>query len=83
MNKLKKFMKSSKITQADMAIAIGAHQPDVSRWVNGKKNVPVRYCKKIEEFTRGELSVIDLRPKDWKLYWPNYQNYETSRKADR
>lgn len=69
MNKLKKFT-SKRGRQKELVIALGAPQPEVSRWCSGHKKVPPRYCKKIEEFSNGEITVKDLRPDDWMDYWP-------------
>lgn len=69
MNKLKNFISKRRGSQLELARFLGAHQPDVSKWCVGHA-VPVKYCKKIEEFTNGAVTVRDLRPHDWQFYWP-------------
>ena len=70
MNKLKEYLLRNRIRQTDIAKFIGSYQSDISKFCNGKKNIPPHFCKPIEEFTCGEVTVRDLRPKDWKRYWP-------------
>jgi DNA-binding transcriptional regulator YdaS (Cro superfamily) len=50
---------------------IGAHIPDVSRWVSGDRPVPLERCKAIEAATGGKVTCRDLRPYDWHLIWPD------------
>jgi DNA-binding transcriptional regulator YdaS (Cro superfamily) len=56
-----------------LANAIGAFEPDVSRWVSGKRPVPIWRCAAIEKFTCGDVSRKDLRPDDWHRIWPELQ----------
>ncbi len=53
-----------------LAVSIGAHVPDVSRWASGKRPVPERAAVAIERATEGAVSRRDLRPDDWHLIWP-------------
>lgn len=53
-----------------LALAIGAHHPDVSDWAKGSRPVPVRYVLKIEAATGGRVTRQELRPNDWQDYWP-------------
>ena len=53
-----------------LAKQIGAHAPDVSRWVAGERPVPVGRCVAIEVATKRAVSRKDLKPKDWQLIWP-------------
>ena len=50
--------------------ATGAHEPDVSRWVTGKRPVPVRYGVAIEQFTGGAVTRQELFPATWQRIWP-------------
>ena len=70
MEKLKKFL-SKRGSQTALAKSIGAQISDVNAWCNGRRKIPPHFCKPIEEFTHGELTVKDLRPKDWMRYWPD------------
>lgn len=53
-----------------LAKQIGAHAPDVSRWVSGERPVPIERCVAIESATDGVVSRKDLKPVDWPQIWP-------------
>lgn len=55
---------------SQLASAIGAHQPDVSDWANGERQVPVARCAAIEIATGGLVTRRELRPNDWQQIWP-------------
>lgn len=57
-----------------IAVAIGAPIPDVSRWISGKRPVPIARCVAIEMATDGEVSRKDLRPDDWRSIWPELED---------
>lgn len=57
-------------SQTRLADSIGAFYPDVSNWKKGKTFPPSKYCKAIELATGGEVTVKDLRPHDWIVFWP-------------
>ncbi|MBB5508120.1 DNA-binding transcriptional regulator YdaS (Cro superfamily) [Paraburkholderia sp. JPY681] len=42
--------------------AIGAHAPDVSRWADGKRPVPIQFGLPIEQATNGEVTRLDMYP---------------------
>jgi len=54
-----------------LAKQIGAHVPDVYRWMSGQRPVPIGRCPAIERATDGQVSRRDLRPDDWHLIWPD------------
>lgn len=56
---------------SQLAAAVAAHVPDVSRWVSGKRPVPIAKCAAIERFTAGAVTRRDLRPDDAHLIWPD------------
>jgi DNA-binding transcriptional regulator YdaS (Cro superfamily) len=53
----------------ELAKAIGAHTPDLSRWVSGERPVPVHRCKALRDATGGEVTLKELRPQDYSLIW--------------
>ena len=55
---------------SNLAKQIGAHVPDVSRWVTGERPVPIERCVAIERATGGVVTRRDLRPDDWQDIWP-------------
>lgn len=61
---------SGRGSKAVLARAIGAHPPDLSDWLSGKRAVPVHHCVAIERETKGAVSRRDLRPTDWQDIWP-------------
>lgn len=59
-------------SKAVFAKKIGAHTPDLSDWTTGKRPIPVRYCIPIEKESNGAVTRADCRPKDWQIYWPDF-----------
>ena len=67
---LSEYLSQTRGRQASLAIAIGAHAPDVSRWASGSRPTPVEYAVSIERVTNGQVTRRELRPNDWMLIWP-------------
>jgi len=67
---LKTYLSQERGRANRMARAIGAHQPDVSRWARGERPVPKHYGWPIEKFTGGAVTRRDLFPDEWRSYWP-------------
>lgn len=57
-------------SKSALARLIGVVPPDVTRWLNGERPVPLRHCAAIERVTNGVVSRRDLRPNDWQVIWP-------------
>lgn len=68
---LKDYISHERGRQASLCRAIGAHAPDLSRWADGLRPVPVDKCLKLERATGGEVTRRELRPHDWHLIWPD------------
>ena len=56
--------------QASLARAIGAHAPDISRWADGTRPVPVIHAAAIEAATGGLVTRREMFPEDWSRIWP-------------
>lgn len=67
---LKIYLSKERGRQSVLAKAIGAHAPDISRWADGSRPIPIPFAPKIEIATDGEVSRKDLFPKDWYEIWP-------------
>jgi DNA-binding transcriptional regulator YdaS (Cro superfamily) len=69
---LKEFLNSRpRGSLGELAKAIGAHTPDLSRWVSGERPVPAHRCMAIELATDKQVTRKDLRPNDFHLIWPD------------
>lgn len=68
--KLRDYLKQQRGRQAQLAKAIGAHAPDVSRWATGDRPIPLEYGALIERATNGLVSRKDEWPQDYATYWP-------------
>lgn len=53
-----------------LAKIIGAHEPDVSRWISGERPVPAHRAAAIEQATKGKVTRQEMRPNDWQRIWP-------------
>lgn len=67
--------------KAAFARKIGAHTPDLSDWIAGKRPIPVKYCLPIERETDGSVTRADCRPNDWQTYWPDFQPTTATQEA--
>lgn len=57
------YLKRQKMTQKDFAALVGVSQPAVSQWISGSKGIDIRTAHRIEERTRGRVSVRHLFPR--------------------
>lgn len=77
--KLSEFIKQEgRGSLVKLAKDIKAPYPDVSRWVSGKRPVPVGRCMAIENATNKQVSRKDLRPDDYWEIWADLPKEETS-----
>lgn len=65
------YLSAERGRQAALCKQIGIHAPDVSRWAQGARPVPIEHCAAIEAATCGAVSRRDLRPADWHRIWPD------------
>lgn len=56
------YLADSNLTQARFAARIGAHAPDLSRWLDGVRTMPAGRCPQIELATEGRVTCEELRP---------------------
>ena len=67
---LSQYMSEERGRQARLAKAIGAFAPDVSRWANGKRPIPVEFGAPIETATGGLVTRQEMFPDNWQTTWP-------------
>lgn len=67
---IKTYLTQERGRQAALAKAIGAHAPDVSRWAEGTRPIPVIYGAAIESATGGLVTRQEMFPDDWQKIWP-------------
>jgi DNA-binding transcriptional regulator YdaS (Cro superfamily) len=68
--KLSQYFEEERGRQAQLAKKIGAHAPDVSRWADGTRTIPVIYGARIEAATKGLVTRKEMFPNDWQKIWP-------------
>lgn len=56
--------------QAALARILDVEPTNVWQWLNGKRQIPARFCAAVEAATSGEVTRQSLRPDDWQQYWP-------------
>lgn len=59
--KLTEYVGQGRGLQGDLCRQIGAHPPDMSRWVKGERGVPPDQCSAIERATAGVVTCEELR----------------------
>jgi DNA-binding transcriptional regulator YdaS (Cro superfamily) len=67
---IKTYLSQGRGRQAALAKAIGAHAPDISRWADGTRSIPVVHAAAIEAATGGLVTRQEMFPVDWQRIWP-------------
>jgi DNA-binding transcriptional regulator YdaS (Cro superfamily) len=67
---LSNYLSEARGRQASLARAIGAHAPDVSRWADGTRPVPLHFAALIESATGGAVTRQEMFPAEWARLWP-------------
>lgn len=67
---LSQYLSQARGRQTSLARAIGAHVPDVSRWADGTRPIPVVHGAAIEQATSGLVTRQEMFPDDWQRIWP-------------
>jgi len=55
---------------AKLARMLGVAPPTVHEWKTHKRPVPASRCPAIVRVTNGAVTLQDLRPDDWDMFWP-------------
>lgn len=78
---LKTYLSLERGRTSALARAIGAHAPDVSRWADGKRPVPIQFGIPIEQATNGEVTRLEMFPTEViEKVWPELLKSKTSRR---
>jgi DNA-binding transcriptional regulator YdaS (Cro superfamily) len=67
---LKTYISQERGRAAALAKAIGAHPPDLSRWADGTRPIPVHHGPAIERETGGKVTRREMFPETWHRIWP-------------
>lgn len=67
---LKTYLNQERGRTSALAKAIGAHPPDISRWADGTRPIPVHFGAPIEKATDGAVTRREMFPEDWATIWP-------------
>lgn len=67
---LSQYLNEKRGRQAALAKAIKAHAPDICRWADGTRPIPVAYGAAIEAATDGAVTRQEMFPSEWKAIWP-------------
>ena len=74
---IKIYLSQERGRQSILAKAIGAHAPDISRWADGSRQIPIHFAAQIELATNGEVTRKEMFPNDWQKIWPELAEKET------
>lgn len=67
---LKTYISQERGRAAALAKAIGAHPPDLSRWADGTRPIPVHFGPAIERESGGLVTRPEMFPDTWQRIWP-------------
>lgn len=73
---LLQFIQEKRGNAAQLAKAIGAHPPDVSKWAHGDRPIPVHFGAPIEKETGNRVSRKTMFPDSWRTIWPELAEKE-------
>jgi DNA-binding transcriptional regulator YdaS (Cro superfamily) len=77
---LKTYLSLERGRTSALARAIGAHAPDVSRWADGKRPIPIQFGIPIEQATKGEVTRLEIFPVDViEKVWPELLKRKSKR----
>ena len=68
--KLSEFFEKTGASRKVFASELGVTEGMVWQWIHSYRPVAARHCKGIVSLTLGQVSLRDLRPNDWRDYWP-------------
>lgn len=77
--KLPEYLAKDHGSAAKLADHLKVAPARVSEWASEKKLPPAKYCRAIEAWSHGEVTVMKLRPDDWMDYWPERTKAQTRR----
>lgn len=67
---LSEYIKTERGLTKKLSLKINAHAPDISRWADGTRPIPLKYGAAIEIATNGTVTRKDLFPNEWPEIWP-------------
>ena len=79
---LSQYLVQERGRQSSLARAIGAHAPDISRWANGTRPIPLEYGAEIERATGGQVTRKEMFPTRWMSIWPELVVEAHTRRKD-
>lgn len=79
---LSQYLVQERGRQSSLAKAIGAHAPDISRWANGTRPIPLEYGAEIERATGGQVTRKEMFPTRWMSIWPELVVEAHARRKD-
>lgn len=50
----------------------------VTKMCNGEKPIPAEHVRAIYAYVGGDVSVQEMRPHDWRKYWPELATQTTT-----
>lgn len=72
--KLNEYIKTKRGIAGKLAFKLNAHSPDIFRWADGTRPIPLKYGYAIEQATDGHVTRKDLFPNEWEKIWPELIN---------
>jgi DNA-binding transcriptional regulator YdaS (Cro superfamily) len=79
--RLREYLSQERGRQAALAKAINAHAPDLSRWADGSRPIPIQYGPVIERETGGAVTRKEMFPDDWERIWPELAEPKENRRS--
>lgn len=74
---LKSWAESERGRAMALAKAIDVPPSFVSKMLSGEKAIPAEHCQAIFKFTKGEVTIQEMRS-DWHKYWPELAQAQTN-----
>jgi DNA-binding transcriptional regulator YdaS (Cro superfamily) len=68
MNIVDKIVASMDTSISGLARDLGLRRQNVQGWKSN--GIPPKYCPQLEQMTGGKITRKEMRPEDWKCFWP-------------
>jgi DNA-binding transcriptional regulator YdaS (Cro superfamily) len=75
---LSQWLKSERGRQARLARHLKVSAPVITEWLSGDRPVPVRHGMRIEQFTGGQVSRLELYGEECLHIWPELAAPDTA-----
>ena len=76
---LSNYLAGGRSLKSELARTLDVSPALVYQWANGIRPVAIQHCKAIHDWSKGQVTLMDLRPTDWQKIWPDLKRRATDK----